>query len=309
MARGAPRATSKMKLSDARRLARTTQQRSFVRSRPQNLFGEQKEQTEPSAHLCSLVVSLHKHKTENRLHFHYTTMSIPSFAVAVTALLLVVLLQGSLAFAPPATTVRSSSLSQLHAFIPRRNNNANVNNKQSRLASSSTSSSSSSSSSTINGSPSTASRSSNNRKAACFPTDTPWEIHKFGGASLANAELYRTVGDLLLREQSRKTNDNNQKKIPTMAVVSARGGMTDLLVKVVDSALVNFQDAERALAEAVATQIEVLKELAPLEITQPIEASMQSDAKDILSVVQSLRMLNTVPAVTMEVVTGFGEIW
>ena len=27
-----------------------------------------------------------------------------------------------------------------------------------------------------------------------------WEVHKFGGASLATPELYRTVGDLLIRE-------------------------------------------------------------------------------------------------------------
>lgn len=142
------------------------------------------------------------------------------------------------------------------------------------------------------------------RRAACFPATTPWEVHKFGGASLADAGLYRTVGDLLLRERGRKT-----EMIPTLAVVSARGGMTDLLVKVVDSALVNFEDAETALAEAVASQIAVLRELAPDEITAPIIESIDGDAKDILSVVQSLRMLNTVPAVTMEVVTGFGEIW
>lgn len=30
----------------------------------------------------------------------------------------------------------------------------------------------------------------------------PWEVHKFGGASLADATLYRTVGDLLVRESS-----------------------------------------------------------------------------------------------------------
>jgi len=52
-----------------------------------------------------------------------------------------------------------------------------------------------------------------------------WEVHKFGGASLATAELYRTVGDLLLQEAAGRGNGS----IPTMAVVSARGGMTDLL--------------------------------------------------------------------------------
>jgi hypothetical protein len=128
-----------------------------------------------------------------------------------------------------------------------------------------------------------------------------WEVHKFGGASLATAELYRTVGDLLLRESEGRDENGT---IPTMAIVSARGGMTDLLVKVVDSALLNFDQANIALQEAVESQITLLKELAPPDITDPIEANFRQDGQDILSVVQSLRMLNTVPAVTMEVVTG-----
>jgi hypothetical protein len=132
-----------------------------------------------------------------------------------------------------------------------------------------------------------------------------WEVHKFGGASLATAELYRTVGDLLIREsEGRGGGGGDQGTIPTMAIVSARGGMTDLLVKVVDSALLNFEQAHVALQEAVESQVSLLKELAPPEITDPIEARFRSDGQNILSVVQSLRMLNTVPAVTMEVVTG-----
>eukprot|EP00957_Ditylum_brightwellii_P029935 2265359-Ditylum_brightwellii.AAC.1 len=94
-----------------------------------------------------------------------------------------------------------------------------------------------------------------------------------------------------------------------MAVVSARGGMTDQLVKVMDSALVDFEEAKSVLSTAVGGVIELLKELAPPEITDPIEERFRQDEKDILSVVQSLRMINTVPAVTMEVVSGYGEIW
>eukprot|EP00545_Synedropsis_sp_CCMP1620_P000259 CAMPEP_0119014178 /NCGR_PEP_ID=MMETSP1176-20130426/9396_1 /TAXON_ID=265551 /ORGANISM="Synedropsis recta cf, Strain CCMP1620" /LENGTH=955 /DNA_ID=CAMNT_0006967327 /DNA_START=62 /DNA_END=2929 /DNA_ORIENTATION=- len=133
-----------------------------------------------------------------------------------------------------------------------------------------------------------------------------WEVHKFGGASLATAELYRTVGDLLIKEAAGRGDGGT---IPTMAIVSARGGMTDLLVKVVDSALIDFSQAQIALDEAVESQIALLQELAPPAITKPIEDRFRQDGKDILSVVQSLRMLNTVPAVTMEVVSGFGEIW
>ena len=132
-----------------------------------------------------------------------------------------------------------------------------------------------------------------------------WEVHKFGGASLADAGLYRTVGDLLIKEAAGRGNG----PVPTMAVVSARAGMTDLLVKVVDSAVVDFDQATKDLEDAVESQITLLKELAPPEITDPIEANLRGDARDILSVVQSLKMIQTVPSVTMEVVTGFGEIW
>ena len=140
-----------------------------------------------------------------------------------------------------------------------------------------------------------------------------WEVHKFGGASLATAELYKTVGDLLIAEASGSRKDDKADRdkgaVPTMAVVSARGGMTDLLVKVVDSALVDLEAAKTVLSEAVEGQIELLKELAPPSITDKIEANIRNDANDILLLVQSLRMINTVPSVTMEVVSGYGEIW
>lgn len=138
-------------------------------------------------------------------------------------------------------------------------------------------------------------------------SNNDWEVHKFGGASLATPELYKTVGDLLINESRGRA--DSEGAIPTMAIVSARGGMTDLLVKVVDSALQDFEQAKIALEEAVSSQIALLKDLAPPEITDPIEAKFRKDGEDILSVVQSLRMLRTVPSVTMEVVSGFGEIW
>jgi len=132
-----------------------------------------------------------------------------------------------------------------------------------------------------------------------------WEVHKFGGASLNDVGLYKTVGDLLIEESKGRGNG----AIPTMAIVSAMGGMTDSLIKVITSALKDFAAAEQALNDAISRQVSTLKELAPPEITDEIEARIRNDGKDILSVVQSLRMLRTVPSVSIEVVTGFGEIW
>lgn len=109
-----------------------------------------------------------------------------------------------------------------------------------------------------------------------------WEVHKFGGASLATAELYRTVGDLLVSE-STGTSENTKRAtdgaIPTMAIVSAMGGMTDLLIKVVDSALTSFDTATADLEDAVARQVSTLRELAPPEIADPIEKKIRDDAK------------------------------
>eukprot|EP00286_Rhodomonas_abbreviata_P008777 CAMPEP_0181335534 /NCGR_PEP_ID=MMETSP1101-20121128/26891_1 /TAXON_ID=46948 /ORGANISM="Rhodomonas abbreviata, Strain Caron Lab Isolate" /LENGTH=350 /DNA_ID=CAMNT_0023445677 /DNA_START=66 /DNA_END=1115 /DNA_ORIENTATION=- len=134
---------------------------------------------------------------------------------------------------------------------------------------------------------------------------TAWEVHKFGGASLADAELYKTVGDLLIQES--KGRDSGM--VPTMAIVSAMGGMTDLLIGVVDNALHNMEDAEKALEVAIDRQVSTLKQLAPPEITDPIEKNIRNDGKDILNVVRSLRLIRTVPSVNMELVTGFGEVW
>ena len=130
------------------------------------------------------------------------------------------------------------------------------------------------------------------------------EVHS-SAASLATAELYRTVGDLLLDEATREEGQG----VPTMAVVSAMGGMTDLLIKVVDAALDDFDLAATYLDDAVERQLATLQELAPPDVVAPIAARIRDDAADVLSVVRSLRMIKTVPAVTMEVVTGFGEIW
>ena len=60
----------------------------------------------------------------------------------------------------------------------------------------------------------------------------PWEVHKFGGASLATAELYIQCAELLVEESRRPLADIGSCA-PTMAIVSAKGGVTDKLVEVV----------------------------------------------------------------------------
>ena len=131
-----------------------------------------------------------------------------------------------------------------------------------------------------------------------------WEVHKFGGASLADAGLYRTVGDLLVSE-SKGRGDGT---VPTMAIVSAMSGTTDQLIGVVNAALKDPAEAKKLLDVAVDKQINTLKELAGPEIVGPIERNIRKDAEDIMGVLQALKLLRTIPAVTLELITGFGEV-
>lgn len=50
-----------------------------------------------------------------------------------------------------------------------------------------------------------------------------WGVHKFGGASLATPELYKQCSDLLI-DESRRNAEQIGSCVPTMAIVSARGG-------------------------------------------------------------------------------------
>ena len=134
-----------------------------------------------------------------------------------------------------------------------------------------------------------------------------WALHKFGGASLATPELYKLCSDLLI-EESRRTMDENGC-VPTMAIVSARGGVTDRLIKVVEAALSDTVESERLLKEVSSEQIECVRELAGDEIADEVGAQIIKDADELFGVIRAVAMLRTVPGATMELVTGYGEIW
>ena len=132
-----------------------------------------------------------------------------------------------------------------------------------------------------------------------------WEVHKFGGASLADAALYRTVGDLLIAESK----GHGDGAIPTVAVVSAMSGTTDQLIGVVNAALKDPEEAKKLLAVAVDKQLKTLRELVDASIAEPVERNIRKDSEDIIGVLRALKLLRTVPSVTLELVTGFGEVW
>ena len=129
-----------------------------------------------------------------------------------------------------------------------------------------------------------------------LPTNAavPWALHKFGGASLATPELYKLCADLLVQE-SRRGKDADGSCTPTMAIVSARGGVTDRLVEVVEAALADIDESERLLKLVASEQIEAVRELAGDKIAEEVGAKINKDAADLFGVVRAVSMLRAVP--------------
>eukprot|EP00747_Dinoflagellata_sp_TGD_P018298 gnl/TRDRNA2_/TRDRNA2_126403_c0_seq1.p1 gnl/TRDRNA2_/TRDRNA2_126403_c0~~gnl/TRDRNA2_/TRDRNA2_126403_c0_seq1.p1 ORF type:complete len:657 (+),score=109.71 gnl/TRDRNA2_/TRDRNA2_126403_c0_seq1:91-2061(+) len=135
-----------------------------------------------------------------------------------------------------------------------------------------------------------------------------WEMHKFGGASLANAGLYRAVGDILIEESTK-----GQSPIPTAAVVSAMKGMTDKLIGTVEKAAEEGGQAEakEMLENLVKGQMATVRELLDghPELMTAIESNIHADSEDISAILRSLSLLRVAPSSTTELVAGQGEIW
>ena len=135
-----------------------------------------------------------------------------------------------------------------------------------------------------------------------------WALHKFGGASLATPELYKQCSDLLI-DESRKQKDEIGSCVPTMAIVSARGGVTDRLIQVVEAALDDIDAAASLLEAVLSEQIDAVRILAGDDVADEVGAQMKIDAESLIAVMRAVSLLRTIPPSTMEVVTGFGEVW
>ena len=141
------------------------------------------------------------------------------------------------------------------------------------------------------------------------PSTVPWEVHKFGGASLATAELYKQCADLLVAESRRPLADGAASAAPTMAIVSARGGVTDKLIAVVETSKSDLPKAVQLLEAVAAEQVAVAREISSPDAAAAVERAINADVRSISATLQAFAMLKSVPTQALEVVSGYGEVW
>lgn len=129
--------------------------------------------------------------------------------------------------------------------------------------------------------------------------DQQWQVHKFGGSSVADAQCMERVATIL-----------EQDSHPRMAVVlSACRGVTDAMLNLVAA-------AERQEA-TVAEQLEAVRQrhigiaetlLNEAERNEYV-ALLDHDCQDIASILHTVALIRAASQMVRDLVAGFGEIW
>jgi aspartokinase/homoserine dehydrogenase 1 len=125
-----------------------------------------------------------------------------------------------------------------------------------------------------------------------------WTVHKFGGTSVANADRYKNVSKIL--ETEPKTNKG--------VVVSAMSGVTNSLIKLVELAKSRDNSYLTKLEELQDKHIQAVNELF-IKNPNDLKAIIIADFEEIKEVLRGVWLLKEFSERTVELVSGFGEIW
>jgi aspartokinase/homoserine dehydrogenase 1 len=126
-----------------------------------------------------------------------------------------------------------------------------------------------------------------------------WKIHKFGGSSLADANCFARVADIIAGMPDRKIG----------VVVSAMRGMTDNLLDLSSLAERDDNAYGAALLEIGQRYSTTAKDLLTGDGLLQLLAQWAQDAKDLEDILQAVAVVKSAPQRTRDIVAGYGEIW
>lgn len=120
-----------------------------------------------------------------------------------------------------------------------------------------------------------------------------WVVHKFGGSSVADADHYRRVADVL-------ANAPGERKA---VVVSAMKGMTDGLLGLIDQAEAG-EDYRAGLQEIESRQLGAFNDLLGSS-----EDALSGNFRDIADLLRGAQLVGSADGPVRDVVSGSGELW
>jgi len=126
-----------------------------------------------------------------------------------------------------------------------------------------------------------------------------WTIHKFGGSSLADAECFERVANIVAE----------MPEASIGVVVSAMGGMTTKLLGLSVFAEQGDSSFTSELNEIGARYADTAKQLVNGDALVELLDLWGKDAADIVDVLKAIAVVKSAPQRSRDVVAGYGEIW
>lgn len=123
----------------------------------------------------------------------------------------------------------------------------------------------------------------------------PYTVHKFGGASLADAERFVSLKSLLTEKNE-------------IIVVSAIKDCTSLLQAMLDAAK-NKQDFLGILSDLKNQHVDIIHALLKKNSSQDIILSIERDFSEIQEILHTIQLTHSYSPEIQNLILGYGEIW
>jgi aspartokinase/homoserine dehydrogenase 1 len=125
------------------------------------------------------------------------------------------------------------------------------------------------------------------------------QVLKFGGSSVANAENINKVIDIIKKR-------NKQEKM--IIVVSALGGITDLLLKSAAQAETGDETFKETLHEIEQRHLEAVKQLIPVQQQSSVLSLVKRNCNEIEDICNGIFLLTELSSRTKDRIVSYGEL-
>lgn len=126
-----------------------------------------------------------------------------------------------------------------------------------------------------------------------------WVVHKFGGSSVADAECFRRVADII----------ESQPPGPQGIVLSACRGVTDALLKLVQLAEAQDEGYRAELAKLRARHATIAETVLRPESARLYLAGFDRDCHDLEGILHTVRLTRAAARNVSDLIAGYGELW
>jgi len=127
----------------------------------------------------------------------------------------------------------------------------------------------------------------------------PWVVHKFGGSSVADADCFRRVADILESLPGTRLG----------VVLSACRGVTDALLRLVALAERQDEGYRTELASLRGRHAAIAEALLTADAARDYLAGFDRDAQDLEGVLHSVKLTRAAARNVSDLIAGYGELW